>query len=708
MKPLHSTILASIGGVLATLGLASATFVFLLPVGGLLFLYGMAETAGKLAFPEERSPIRLLFGLLGGLALLSTAGTVVYYIYKLDTIGLSWLFVTLPWLLFAFSPFGANTRGRAAATTLTVEKSTPEDSLSGVLMIIAVVADLAALRWLLGARTGEAIRTPWEVVSPVFFLWLALATFCLVGLAYRRRYPHLTLIAASLHLFTLLAPAVIVYAVGYGFDPFVHQAAEKLVFAAGQITPKTPYYIGQYALVASLSHLFLLPVVWVDRLLLPILTALFLPTSAAWLLRRGYGVPRPLALVASIGVFLLPLGMFISTTPQGLADLFFLLTMLLGASWLHAHRPPLGFVLLLAAAATATHPLAGIPALIAVALLMTAKLRHDGVTAARLAKAIVFGLVASAAALAIPFVFAVHEGHGVQPLAAALQKPIPELLKSIPFETPGIATRYQPLLDFAEFAARNHDIILFLLAAAGTWLLLRRKGYRRSAFAAGGLSIALLISVAILRSGFTFKDVIGYEQANYADRLYDAALLSLAPLALAGVAWWWRLLAKADVGTRVFHSVMIASLVAALTYAAFPRLDDYRYSRGYSPSIHDVRAAEWINVHGISPYVVLANQSVSAAALHSFGFKTYYGSQFYYSIPTGAPLYQSYLSMVYQGATRETMEAAMRQVQATTGFFVMNAYWTNAPAIIAQAKKTADDWQVIDGGQVYVFRYAVK
>ncbi len=708
MKPLHSTILASVGGALAALGLASPAFALLLPIGGTLFLAGMAETAGKLAFPEERSPIRGLFGLLGALALISTAGAIVYYFSKLDTVGLSWLCVTLPWALFAVSPFGARVREHVEKPTLIVEKSSPEDSLSGVLLLIAVAADLAALRWLWGARTAEAIRSPWEVVSPLYFLWIGLAAFCLIALAYRRRFPHLTLAAASLHLFAMLAPAALVYAVGFGFDPFVHQAAEKLVFAAGVVTPKTPYYIGQYALVTVLTKLFRLPIVAVDRFLLPTLTALFLPAAAAWLLRRGYGVPRALALVASLGIFLLPLSAFASTTPQGLADLFFLLTMLLGAAWLHGHRPPLGFVLLLAFAAAATHPLSGVPALMAAVLLMIAKLRHDGLPAARIAKTVAFGLAIGMAAVAIPFVFAVREGSGVAPLVSAFHKPIAELLLGIPFEAPGLASRYRPILDFAEFLARNQDAFLFLLAGAGAWLLLRRRGYRRSALAAGGLSIALLISVAILRSSFVFKDVIGYEQANYADRLYDAALLSLAPLVLAGVAWWWRALSKAEHGVRMLHALLFAAAISALAYAAFPRLDDYRFSRGYSASIHDVRAVDWINAHGVAPYVVLANQSTSAAALSEFGFKTYYGSQFYYAIPTGAPLYQSYLEMVYGGAKRETMEAAMREMQVPTAYFVIDSYWTNASSVIAAAKKTADDWQDIDGGQAMIFRYALK
>ncbi|HTK60705.1 MAG TPA: hypothetical protein VL283_05895, partial [Candidatus Baltobacteraceae bacterium] len=333
-------------------------------MGGLLFFAGTAVLVGRMAFPEEKRPIRWTFGLMGALALTSVFGTIVYYGYKLDAIGLSWLLIAMPWVVFAFTPFARfrrNEEGQAPATG--VEKTEPEDSLSAVLLVLAVLCDAAALRWLFGARTAEAIRTPWEVVPPIFFLWIALATVCLAALAYRKRYPHLALGAASLHLFTLLAPAAVVYAIGYGFDPFVHQAAERLVAAAGEVTPKTPYYVGQYALVTVIAKLFRLPVEGVDRFLLPGMAAVFLPAAAAWLLRRGFGVARGLALVGSLGVFLLPLGAFVSTTPQGVADLFFLLTVMVGAAWLHAHRPPLGFVLALAAASMAAHPLAGIPAL---------------------------------------------------------------------------------------------------------------------------------------------------------------------------------------------------------------------------------------------------------------------------------------------------------------------------------------------------------
>ncbi len=707
MKPLHSTIVASAGGVLLAAGLASGRLSLLLPVGGFLLISAMSETLGRMLFPEERPFFRWMFGVLGSLALISVAGTVVYDLRKLDAIGWSWIAVALPWAVFAISPIIRPRRTVEASPAVhQVEKAAPEDSLSAILLLVAIGADAAALRWLSGARTDMALRSPWETVPAIYFLWIVLATFCLVVLSYRRRYPHLTLAAASLHLFAMLSPALIVYGIGYGFDPFVHQAAERLVAAVGVVMPKTPYYIGQYALVTFLSKTFSLPIEAVDRALLPAMAALFLPTAATWLLRRGFGLQRGLSILSSFGILLLPIASFASTTPQGLGDLFFLLTLLFGAAWLHAHRPPLVFILLMAAASAAAHPLAGIPSLGAAALLMAVKLRHDGARSARLGKFAIFIMLIAASAAAIPIVFSFQQGAGIAPLRTALGTPAAGLLASIPFTVPGIETRYRPIVDFAQFVDRGRDFLLFVMAAAGAWLLGRGKEHRRTVLACGGLALALLLAVAILRSGFVFDDVIGYEQGNYAARLYGTALLALSPLALAAFAWWWRALSSTDAHVRFFQTLFFACVAGALAYGWFPRLDEYAWSRGYSPSAHDIAAVRWIDAHAAGPYVVLADQSVSAAALHEYGFRTYYGRQFYYSIPTGAPLYQHYLQMAYHGAPRSEMEATMREIGVPTAYFVIGKYWTDAASVIEAAKKTADDFQEIDGGELYVFRYS--
>ena len=61
--------------------------------------------------------------------------------------------------------------------------------------------------------------------------------------------------------------------------------------------------------------------------------------------------------------------------------------------------------------------------------------------------------------------------------------------------------------------------------------------------------------------------------------------------------------------------------------------------------------------------------------------------------------------MLYQGQKREYMEAAMDLVGVDTSYFVLNSYWANADEIIEGAKKTADSWEVVGDGDVWVFVY---
>ena len=61
--------------------------------------------------------------------------------------------------------------------------------------------------------------------------------------------------------------------------------------------------------------------------------------------------------------------------------------------------------------------------------------------------------------------------------------------------------------------------------------------------------------------------------------------------------------------------------------------------------------------------------------------------------------------MIYQGQKREYMIEAMNLTGVDTAYFVVTSYWANANKIIAGAKKTANSWQIFDGGDVWVFVY---
>ncbi|MCG2695722.1 hypothetical protein L6248_02210 [Candidatus Parcubacteria bacterium] len=138
---------------------------------------------------------------------------------------------------------------------------------------------------------------------------------------------------------------------------------------------------------------------------------------------------------------------------------------------------------------------------------------------------------------------------------------------------------------------------------------------------------------------------------------------------------------------KLIFLIFAAILISTSLYLSYPRFDHYFNSRCFSTSKNDIEAVNWIENNTESDYIVLANQQVSAAALREFGFKKYYspplidkerglgGEVFYYPVPTGGPLYQYYLDMVYEKPSRETMTKAMDLVGVSEGYFVLNKYW---------------------------------
>jgi hypothetical protein len=702
MKVLYSTILASLGGILALIGLTFQPLFGLTVVGAFLSFSGLSLAIGRLAFPEERYSVRMLFGFLGTLAILAVGGAAVYYLHALDRGAIAGLLILLPWFVFLFSPFLK--KSRVAPPLLEIEKERPIDTASVLLLLAVIAFDLVALRWLFGAATAEAIRSPWDVVHPIYFLWLFLGSVSLVALCYRNRYHHFSMVAIGLHLFTVLSPALVVYSIGYGFDAFVHIATEKLIAVQGAVEPKPPYYLGQYAIVTILSRLLQAPVEGIDRMLVPALAAVFLPISGAYLLRRGFKLERHLAVMSALAVLLLPLSSFVTTTPQGLANVFALTAFLLGSCWLHDHRPALPFVALLALAAAAIHPLSGVPALLFVAFAAFFKLRASQALSTRLARVTLFAALFLIAVAAVPLMFRLNTGASAPQAAGGT--PVAERLAALAPDGPFVETRFRPVLDFVQFAAVHHALLILALAAAGLVILWKNPHYRRTALASAGLAAALSISALALHLGAAVPGVIFYEQRNYGTRLFEIALLSLAPLVLPAVAWWWRGVRKTDASVRFLQALLLAAAVTAFAYAGYPRNDAFAASRGYSVSLHDIQAVRRIeSAAGGEPYVVLANQSVSAAALNEFGFRTYYGDQYFYPIPTGGPLYRQYLEMVYVAPARETMAATVRMVGVRKAYFVINDYWTDAPRIIEAAKKTADAYFSVDDGKLFVFEY---
>jgi hypothetical protein len=163
--------------------------------------------------------------------------------------------------------------------------------------------------------------------------------------------------------------------------------------------------------------------------------------------------------------------------------------------------------------------------------------------------------------------------------------------------------------------------------------------------------------------------------------------------------------------------VLLAGIVLGAWYGAYPRDDAYLKGHGYNVSSADIEAVNDIeaDAHG-DAYIVLANQSVSAAAISTIGFR-YYGPQFFYPIPTGGDLYQDFLNMD-DAPSEPQAESAIQTVEdeclAAGGcqsglidhlYFVVDNYWWNAGSIDAQAKAIANKEIDVQNGAVEIFRF---
>ncbi len=748
------------------------------------FLALLGSAVGRAAAPEEGRAVRWWLGVWQLLSALIIVAAAMYY--------------AMP-----FSPAAADVLvilALAAAWTIRGRAKTPPPRRADapaqrgwpLAAGLAALAGFASTLFLLRASaTVRAVASPWDVVSPWTFVAFGAGVLALSALWFQgrgrasvpppgsppcqgglpaglaplprpvlseveggaARCPHgagrgvpsagvgfivpLTILA----LFVFLSVNLAVFPLGAGFDAFIHRATEAHIAATGSITPKPLYYAGQYALVVLLHHAFALPVDAVDLWLLPLLAAFLLPSAwtdaADRLLPERRWAPFTLALL-----FLLPLGAFATTTPQGLADLWILLLVLasvplLAASPLDgpARRRRLWLLALSALATAAIHPLAGLPALAFVAYLAAARTRW-------LRRAII-----AVGALLLPVSFLVENrglgGRGLD--LAGLWTKLAALFPA----PPALGAPYHPALDFAAALGWAAGWIVLLLAILG-W----RRAPNRLRWAAAAMAGLLLADYVLLGTIVDFSYLIDYERASYAARLLPLALFFLAPLAMVGLgrirqrldgfpraresassspfqgeAACWPLSGrrrgcrrseqegrKAPRAVRWFAVALAAGAVLGAWYAAYPRDDAYLKGHGYNVSQADFDAVKQIEADaGGVPYVGLADQSASVAALSTIGFR-YFGDQFFYPIPTGGGLYQKFLDM-NAAPTRATADAALNLVAPgcrlpaagcrppSRAYFVVDSYWWNAPAVVAQAKRTADAWFAVDGGQVTVFRY---
>ncbi len=648
------------------------------------------------------------------LALISFFGAVVYRVYSLNNIGVAISLILAIISFFIIQRFKTGNKKQVTCNIKRVITNTERNTvikkikLINLLLVACYLLLVLSLFYILfTSQTTESIISPWQVMPNYFFIVYGLATAVLVFTILRINNAPTTykLQATSLiiiHYFLSFSIVLIIYKIGYGFDSFIHQATVDLINKTGSVEPKPFYYLGQYSLVVILHKITTLPLIWLDKLLAPLLAAIYLPITL-WRVFKKLFADNKSSLLLILTVLILPFSFLIATTPQNFAYLLLLIIILLGLACKNIYDLIIIYVLALTAAVF--QPIAGIPAIM-FALLLT--VYHSDVETQNLAslRKYFYSLIFIISSIALPLAFYLLNGNKTIP--PFVKGGLGEFMNGV-LPTLTVPSQENFILNFIYLYGFNLKIIIGVITITGLIIAYRHRRECKIFFIYLIMSLSLGISYLLVKI-LPFSFLIDYEKNNYSDRILLISIFFLAPFILTALYGFIHRTLKQKNSVKIPLLLFMVILITASLYLSYPRFDRYFNSRGYSVGQSDIDAARRIEKNSEQDYIVLANQQVSAAALREFGFKKYYETDskskiFYYPIPTGGPLYQYYLDMVYKKPSRRTMLAAMELTGVNEGYFVLNKYWWAFPKILEEAKLEADSWEEIYGGEVYIFKY---
>ena len=634
----------------------------------------LGHRIGKSLFPTDSREDSTTIGALVALACFSITGSAVYYatVVNFASLGFAAVF-TIGVILLA-------TRRNKTLKLPTEKRGNHYTAQSIVLFVIGAISIAAWWQAILSAPITDAVRSPWLVLSPLAIIAPAIALVASFALLHRGSK---TLGSLSLFgtLFSVFASSAFLFPLGYGFDPFLHRATISHIVEHGTITPKPLYYIGEYALELFGNILGGIPIFVLDSFLVPLVAAITLTLAAR-------------KLPIGISILLITLSNFISTTPQSLAYLFTILAIVSIPKSMERSRD---FIApsIFAIAALITHPIAGVPACFLVAFSFT---RLWDSSSARTLFRWILGILAAAA---LPIMFAAQAVMSKASVSFSLDRIWK--LHELPF-TGFLFSQGNTWLDALYLIINNLSVIIIALAIIG--VILNRRSRNTQSDDSGIMMLCLLVSFVIVSLGIDFSYLIDYERQDFALRLLLLATLFAIPSADYAIATIFSKLQEGSRSRSAAGLIAFFIVCSASIYALYPRHDSYTRSAAFN-----VSQADFDTVYAIhnreaedADYIVLSNQATAAAALQEFGFRKYYHNDiFYYPIPTGGKLYQSYLSMVNDSPTRDAVLDAMQLAGVHKAYFVVSDYWWKSDRIIENAKQQTDEWFAIDGGKTTVF-----
>ncbi len=552
---------------------------------------------------------------------------------------------------------------------------------------LVAFADILIISLFIFKRTDSALVSPWGLFEAQPFALFAIATFIFLFTATKRK-DDLSVLIGILHTFTAVSVSAIVFAIGFGFDPFIHRAAEEALALTGSIQPRQLLYTGQYLLITAIHHLTALPLKQIDIWAIPLLTSLVLPVGGYIGLKNGWGLSKEQAHTWWITALTSSFMVITYTIPFSFTFLFFLLTLFLLPSIKTNSQKTI--FLFASIVSILFHPLLAVPnTLFIIAYFLQKQIKTLSV------KIISWVISTLAIAASVPAMLIIYQNSQNQ--SVAFDNIISRLQNFYNlFKNPFGYTSPQTPWHLAAIYELQFLLPFILLLAAVISAIIFFKKQKTIATEYLIYLLGLIIAIFATSTLFYFKDIINYEQSEFAYRLLNAWYLIALPFVAI-------LLSKLSLKKGLAFPVIFLTtfLILHAWFFSYPQYNQKNQNISPSVSQTDIDIVKKIEEQsGGEPYIVLSNQMTSAAALQTFGFYKYITLDqekvLWYAIPTGGELYKYYLETIFQNPTRERFDKLLAQSDANKIYFVLNNYWNWTEPFLNQMEEMADN--IIDLG----------
>ncbi len=534
------------------------------------------------------------------------------------------------------------------------------------------------------ARTDATLVSVWQVlpwtVAPLFALvWVFLWWFA------DRLRDRWQVILAVLLAAIAFGTSWGIYVYGFGFDPFIHQAAARYLAEHRTIALPSPLYAGYYGILAIASWITPFSISHIDRALVPVSMVVFM----AWWVTRGaamWSLPR----WVGWSIFLLPYGFATFSVPYHLSVVF---VIVLIAALPRVQRS--GWWVVALAGLALIHPLLLVPA----SALVAAKVWWVGEDAWW--KQLMIALVTCGGIVALFWVYATQGGGLLTfPTWMGIQRAF-SVVTGFPFA-------HEPLSAVLSVVWRTQHVWLFaatLLGAVGL-ISCAPQAHQRAARTLVSVMIGVATALVLVAAGASFENILPSEQYEFSLRLRNV----LPWLVFPGLGYLLQYLSLRC--SRVVVGTVCLPLIAVIWYTSYPL---YAPGTAYAaPGLGrgEVEAFEQVErVSEGNAYAALAPQMVSAAALRSIGFErslqTVAGERYPYAIPTGGELYALYLQLWTERDPQDVLNEACAFARVPQIMVVLPTAWDPNSWIDVRLAPITIRWITADARH-RIYRYSCE